>query len=522
MPARPATTTPQSSTRHIRDGQCVPVPGQRHVLRVYAGTWHVDRTMRTGTTRKTLLSVGVDIGSSTSHIVFSRLVLDEDPGSRTRKFEVTSREVIHEGSVHLTPFLGQDRIDLETLRGLLLSDYRQAGYSPSDVDTGAVIVTGETARKENADTIVRALAQEAGTFVAATAGPNFEAVLAAHGSGAVAASARDDSPVLNVDVGGGSSNLAVCRDGRVVTTAAINVGSRLVVTDEDGMVVRLERTGAEVARQLGIGLRMGGPLSDRDARVLAQGLADALLALVTGRELPRLAKGLMMTAPFEDTEVPRRVMFSGGTAEYIYRHETRTFGDLGPLLAGAIRRGAEAAGLELMEPAHRIRATVIGAGQMTLEVSGSTTFLSTGLDLPVRDLPVARPALPASGLTRAVVTRGIRDALRMLDIEEGERDVMLAFGDVVRPSYEGLTEFAWGVVDALPRTVASGRPILMCFETDVGNSVGNVMRRETGVQCEVLSIDELRLEEGDFVDVGRPVVGGAVIPVVVKTLVFDA
>ncbi|MFX1370120.1 MAG: ethanolamine ammonia-lyase reactivating factor EutA, partial [Promethearchaeota archaeon] len=183
--------------------------------------------MRLSTHSKRLTSVGVDIGTSTSHVVFSSILLEKDPRSGSEKFQITERKVIHSGPIHLTPFLNPTTINFTALRDLIIADYRAAGVRLEDIDTGAVIITGESAKKENAEEIVRAIAGETGKFVAATAGPNFESVLAAHGSGAVARSAFAGTTVMNVDIGGGSSNIAVCIEGKVVATSAINVGGRL-------------------------------------------------------------------------------------------------------------------------------------------------------------------------------------------------------------------------------------------------------------------------------------------------------
>jgi ethanolamine utilization protein EutA len=164
---------------------------------------------------------------------------------------------------------------------------------------------------------------------------------------------------------------------------------------------------------------------------------------------------------------------------------------------------------------------VIGAGQSSLQVSGSTTFLSSGLEYPLRNLPVITPHVPKGRTDSNAVSKAIRRAFSRFDLQEGVDPVILAFNDSVRPSYESLTEFTKGVVDALPRTVGGERPIMMCFDSDIGNSVGNVMKRETGISNEVLSIDEIELHEGDFVDIGEPIIENVVVPVVVKTLVFD-
>ncbi|MFW9860690.1 MAG: ethanolamine ammonia-lyase reactivating factor EutA [Candidatus Thorarchaeota archaeon] len=477
--------------------------------------------MRIKTHQKLLTSVGVDIGTSTSHVVFSSILLERNLKSRTEKFEIKEKKVLHKGPIHFTPLSGPDTIDFEALRNLILADYADAGFELTQIDTGAVIITGETARKENAEEIVEALAGETGKFVAATAGPNFESVLAAHGAGAVMKSAERGLTILSCDIGGGSSNIAVCRDGKVFATAAINVGGRLVATDDAGTIIRLEETGKRLGEKVGLSLKLGQYLDEPSKQLLAQALADALIEAIEGKQGSEITNMLMMTPPLAFQDKVDEVMFSGGVAEFIYGLETNEYNDLGQLLAQSIVKLVDKYEIPMAEPEHRIRATVIGAGQSSLQVSGSTTFLSSGLEYPLRNLPVITPHVPKGKTTMEKVRDAIQNALKRFDIKEGIDPLILAFEDAVRPSYESLTEFAKGIVAGLPRTTANSSPILMCFDTDIGNSVGNVIKRETGVTNEILSIDEISLHEGDFVDIGEPIIENVVVPVVVKTLVFE-
>ncbi|MHA2161640.1 MAG: ethanolamine ammonia-lyase reactivating factor EutA [Candidatus Thorarchaeota archaeon] len=474
------------------------------------------------TNRRVLLSVGVDIGSSTSHVVFSNIVLERDLTSRTEKFEIVERKILHSGPVHLTPFRDAHSIDFDALRDLILADYRKAGYEITAIDTGAVIITGETAKKENAEEIVNALAGEAGKFVAATAGPNFESVLAAYGSGAVMKSSDSAQTILHVDVGGGSSNMAVCSEGRIIATAATNVGGRLLAVDENDIIVRLEDTGKRIASSQGLSLEVGHKADAQVRKKIANTLGKALVDALTGDLSSEISKSLLMTPPLDYKGKIDQITFSGGVAEYIYGAETQDYLDLGIDLAEAIQIEVKKVGFPLDEPEHKIRATVIGAGQFNLQVSGSTTFLSSGLEYPLRNLPAVVPHIPRGKISSEQVQHAIEKALAHFDIVEGVDSLLLAFNDAVRPSYDNLTQFSKGVVAALPQTVSSKKPILMCFDTDIGNSVGNVMRRETGITNEILSIDEIPLNEGDFVDIGEPIIEGVVVPVVIKTLVFDS
>ena len=474
--------------------------------------------------RKVLISVGIDVGTTTSHLVFSELVLEKDEFSRSKKFHIVERNIKHRGRIFFTPLKeGNREIDVETLMPLLLKEYERAGYRVSEIDTGAVIVTGESARKENAELIVERLAQESGKFVAATAGPNFESVISAHGSGAVEYSKENSCRLIHTDIGGGTSNIAVIDNGEIVNTACMNVGGRQLAFGAEGEVVRLEPAGKTVIEELGYEVSLGDVISQRQKEEIANTLASTLVDVLSGSPHSDLSERLMMTdkLPEEALEGDILYSFSGGVAEYIYGKERRDFEDLGRLLGERIRELCEERGLELVETSEKIRATVIGACEFTLQVSGSTTYRSPELGLPLRNLPVVVVNVRKEALSVDHVATQVVAALGRYDISEGEAPIVLAFHDPVGIQYDRLKTFALGLVEALPRTIAGGLPIIIIFDTDVGNSVGNVLYRETGVG-NVLSIDEIFLSEGDFIDVGESIIGNPVFPVVVKSLIFES
>jgi len=474
--------------------------------------------------RKVITSVGIDIGTTTSHLVFSELVLEKDEFSRSKKFHIVERNIKHRGRILFTPLKeGNSEIDVEKLMPLLFEEYERAGYGVSEIDTGAVIVTGESARKENAELIVERLAQESGKFVAATAGPNFESVISAHGSGAVEYSKENSCKLVHTDIGGGTSNIAVIDSGEIVETACVNVGGRQLAFGTRGEVVRLEPAGRKVIEELGLGIGLGDVPSQGQKEDIARTLASTLVDVLSGTANSGLSQRLMMTEslPVEALEGDALYSFSGGVAEYIYGEERRDFEDLGRLLGERISGLCEERGLTLVETSEKIRATVIGACEFTLQVSGSTTYRSPELGLPIRNLPVVVVNVRKEALSVDHVASQVAAALGRYDLVEGEAPVALAFHDPVGIQYDRLKTFALGLVKALPRTIGEGLPFIIIFDTDVGNSVGNVLYRETGVG-NVLSIDEISLSEGDFIDVGESIIGNPVFPVVVKSLIFES
>ncbi len=470
-----------------------------------------------------LNSVGIDVGSTTSHLTFSKLVLERQGIALSSRFKVVERTVTHRSPILLTPYSDLFTIDTEELSRFIRGVYEDAGMRAEDVDTGAIIFTGEAAKKNNAEAISALFAAEAGKFVCATAGPNLEAVMAAYGSGACARSGSRDGvarTVLNVDMGGGTAKLAVCRDGEVVETAAINVGARLVAIDERGRITRIEPAGQIVAEELGIPLELGGPLSKTRQRAMAETLADCLLNVAERRPLGRLTDRLMITDPLSFDGPVDAVTFSGGVSEYVYGNESRNFGDLGILLGEAVRAGLDRLGAPIEQSEQQIRATVIGAGQYTLQVSGSTIFVSRPDLLPLRNLPVATPIMPGAGYTVEGVREAVQRALQRLDIEEGAAPIALSIRWRMDPSYDRVKTLAEGIVLALPRTVAQRMPLTLIFDTDIGAAVGVLLTKELLPGHDVVSVDEIQVADLDYIDLAEEREDVRAVPVIVKSLVF--
>jgi len=481
--------------------------------------WHSDNVE--------LVTVGIDIGSSTSHLMFSRLRLARLSTLLSSRFVVVERTTLYRSPILLTPYRADNRIDAERLGAFIAEAYAQAGLTPDAVDSGAVILTGEALKRANARAIAELFAEQAGRFVCASAGHNLEAILAAHGSGAVALS-RQGGTVLNIDVGGGTSKLAICQRGQVLDTAAIGVGGRLVALDDAGRVVRLEAEARAAAALLGISLALGAPLPPAARDRLAAALADALVALVRGEQdaaaptaAGRLAQALLLTPPLAYRGPIDTIVFSGGVAEYLYGEPAQEFGDLARPLAAALRR-AQAAGqlpAPVATPAERIRATVIGASQFTVQLSGNTVTITDPHILPLHNLPVLRPAL-GENPSAAAVAAALRRSLQRADIAEGTAPVAVALAWDGLPYYHALRALAEGIVAALPRTLQRGLPLTVVFDGDVGRTVGGILREELGVATPLICIDGVRLSELDYIDIGRVVEPANVVPVVVKSLLF--
>ncbi len=467
-----------------------------------------------------LTSVGVDIGSSTSHLVFSRLQLTLE-GSRYR---VTKREVLNESEILLTPYVDDTRIDVEALEAFINQQYKNAKIRREEVDTGALILTGVAVRRRNARAIGELFAQEAGKFVAVSAGDGLEATMAAHGSGAVAHSAKIGGVVLSIDIGGGTSKFAVCNNGKVQEVSAMDIGARLLAFDKDGAVARIEEAGRKHAGWAGFDVELGQKVSQENLRKMASGMMDKLFAMLKPESFTEDVKGLLRLPPLAYKGEIDCVMFSGGVSEFIYNRAKTTFGDLGPLIADEVHRRMGDLGLLVMEPAARIRATVIGASQYTVQVSGNTIFITPEDSVPVRNIAVVAPEFDLSGddLDEAGITTAVHNALRRLDLLSGRQPVAIAFHWDGSATFFRLQAFSKGVTASLKEILAKGHPLVLVNDGDIGGIVGLHFQEELKIENPIISIDGISLNDFDYIDIGALIPSSGSVPVVIKSLIFPA
>ena len=466
-----------------------------------------------------ILSVGVDVGSSTSHLAFSKLVLIKDEHSATRRFNIEERNVIYEGRIINTPILDDNTIDIGRLTEFFKEEYQRAGIDPEDIQTGAVIITGESARKQNAKQIAEALSNDAGKFVAATAGPNFESLIAAMGSGAAARSRDNNKTILSCDIGGGTSNIAVVKNGEVLSTSCISVGGRVLGISSKGKIWRIDEPALKVMQHLGLNYKIGDRISKADIERVACTLAETLFEVIRGPAKSALARQLMLTDNLTFPSHIDEYSFSGGIAELMYGGADN-YDDIGQVLADQINSLTPKLSAAVIEPANKIRATVIGAGAYSLSISGSSGFMDDKIAFPIRNVPVIRVDVDRSKLSVEHIISQIDVSFQRFDFEEGEDIIALYFKDPVMASYPQLELFARSIEGALTNSIQNKIPIILIFDTDIACSVGSVIRRETDLKTNLLSLDELNLKEGDWIDIGEPLVAGQVFPVTVKSLVF--
>ena len=472
----------------------------------------------------TLHSVGIDIGSSGTQVLFSRLHLRRIGEDLSSRYIVVRRDHLYQSPVALTPYTDGLEIDAEALGAIIDDAYAAGRVDPARVDTGVVILTGEALRRVNARRIAAILAERGGELVTATAGHNMEARLAAFGSGAARRSYELGQRILNIDIGGGTTKLAILEGGQVVATAAIHVGGRLLVVDEEGTIRRLEPAGRHHAAVAGFDWSLGDHVTPEALDRVAESMATTLLDAIVTRPLSEDGERLHLTRPIVDLGRVDGVLFSGGVAEYVYAQEERDFGDLGRRLGTAIARLADRGALPgpLLPMGERIRATALGASEYSVQLSGNTGFIShPDLLLPRRNLQVVRPRLELGEVVDPdAVAATILAHLESFDLDGTDADIAFALPWLGLPEYGRIAALAAGIRAGVAERIDRAMPLFLMLDGDIALTLGTILRDELDVTGPVLVIDGLQLGDFDYIDIGRVRYPSNTVPVTIKSLLF--
>ncbi len=472
-----------------------------------------------------MLSVGIDVGTTTTQVVFSRLELKDlaRPGQVPR-IAIDDKAVVHQSPIVFTPLKDRETVDAARLTEIVRGEYAAAGVSPAQVETGAVIITGETAKKKNADQILNALAGLAGEFVVTVAGPNVESLIAGRGAGAADYSRRHFALVTNVDIGGGSANSAVFRSGSFVAAAAMNYGGRIVeIEHATGRVRHIAEPARHILAALGLRLGIGDAPDLADLRRFTDAMAGLTQELVEGTSSP-LAQPIYLTPPSAVSGRGSVLMYSGGIGHYYFNpvavetvSDVTIHDDVGPLLAQSIRDHPGLRLYEVTPPAETLRATVLGASSQTVTLSGSTIWAEKEL-LPLKNVPVIRPVVGYS-LQAEAVAQAVADAAVRWDVDLAADPFAVALEFDRALDYGLLVQLATGLAEFARARLPAGRPLIGIIGRDYAQALGQTIKGLVPDRPLII-IDQVGLEEGDYIDIGAPLMEGRVVPVSVKTLIF--
>ena len=456
--------------------------------------------------KQELLSVGIDIGTSTTQLVFSKITVENTASSfSVPKITITDKKIAYKSQIYFTPLLNQTTIDCEGIKTIIENEYHRAGVPKDKIDTGAVIITGETARKENAREVLQTLSGFAGDFVVATAGPDLESIISGKGAGAADYSKEHKKSVLNIDIGGGTSNFALFKNGEVADTGCMNVGGRLIKLDGNGRITYVSPVLAGFYKDL----RVGEVLSVQKAEEITNAMTTALMQGANILPRDNLFKHFLTNKGSAENAQIDCISFSGGVSDIVYKDEYTNlfeYGDIGIVLGKSIANSNLVKSYQLIKSSETIRATVVGAGTHTTQISGSTITYTENV-LPVKNLPVLKLTEDdEDNLTDAITKK--------LDWYNGE-NVALALGMKKPATFVNIQHYA----DEILKSSSGLNPLVVITERDVAKVLGQTLQSKT--KTAVVCIDSVALSNGDYIDVGKPVAGGMAVPVVIKTLVFN-
>lgn len=474
---------------------------------------------------KIIHSVGIDVGTTTTQVIFSALeLMNTAAPTQVPRFEFVDRKILYEGRIFFTPINQDGTIDNDKLWNLINEEYINAGFSIKEIETGAIIITGETSKAKNAKTTLMQLANDLGDFVVATAGPHLESIIAGRGSGSAQYSEEHSATVLNIDIGGGTSNYVVFNNGRVVDTCCLNVGGRLIQTSEDGKVVSISDPAKKILQNIFPDFNTDyNTIKTNELRVICDCMADMIVECAEETEVSPISRQLLMTNTFKKNYTFDAIFLSGGVGECYYNisnlhNDKFKYGDLGILLAESLVKNEKLKKQKVIKPKQTIRATVIGAGVYTLSLSGSTIWLTSD-KLPLKNLPVIHPHFNWKDESTQL-SIGIVEAAKRMDLDLSTDEYAIYLSKDMPLTYKAVQHGADELTKVYKKYCPqSDSPAIVLSYNDIGKALG--MELEPRLRPRPLAIiDEVQSYEGDYIDIGKSYFGGEIVPLTVKSLAF--
>ena len=472
-----------------------------------------------------LLSVGLDMGTSTTQLVLSKLHIQNMASSFTvPRLVISEKEVIYRSDICFTPLLADNRINAMEIQEFVQEQYKKAGIRKEEIQTGAVIITGETARKENANEVLLSLSGFAGDFVVATAGPDLESIIAAKGAGAHTYSKEHSTSIVNIDIGGGTSNLALFSSGDLLDTGCLDIGGRLIKVNPETLEITYIAPKIELlAKRRGILLSLGQSVTPNILDPIIQEMVKLLEESVGLRPPDDFYETILTNKGLKLERKIACISFSGGVADCIYQEvegDVFQYGDIGILLGRAIADSRLTKQLTVVRSTETIRATVVGAGSHTTEISGST-ITYTEASFPIKNIPILKLAMIDESGSAEVLGRAISDKLNWFKLNNDLQRVAIALEGKKSPTFLEVQKYAQGLQQGMAELLEKDDPLIIIIFHDMAKVLGQTLYALLDYKKDVICLDSVQVDNGDYIDIGKPIANGKVLPVVVKTIVFN-
>jgi ethanolamine utilization protein EutA len=474
-----------------------------------------------------LLSVGIDLGTTTTQVVFSHLEIENEATVFTvPRIKIVDKKIIYRGGIHFTPLLNRTTIDIQKVRDIVDDEYNKAGISPHDVSIGAVIITGETARKENSESALNTLSSFAGDFVVATAGSDLESILAGRGAGTADMSrGLWEKALVNLDIGGGTTNIGVFKSGEPVDTSCLDIGGRQIIIDpETETPVYVAEKIKTLIKRMGLDLTEGQKAARQEIEKLCDRLAEILAESIGLTPVTADLELLITAHPLRSKWQLAGMTCSGGVADFVYNDydplNPYPYGDIGAVLGNRIRNCPSLKRLERMIPKETIRATVVGAGSNTVDISGSTIAWSDMSILPIQNIPIVKMTAEDEADSYRLFARRLSEKIKWFKDESGNYQIVaVGFAGIHNPSFDFIKDLCGKIIQGMEEYLKGSNPVILLIDNDMAKSLGYALMNALP-EKKFIVLDSIKVDTGDYIDIGLPAAAGRVIPVVVKTLVF--